>query len=225
MTGVWQDIRYAIRQISKNLGFTLIVVLTLGLGICANSTIFSWIQSTLLEPIPGAGHTGDLVSVMRGPRNTSPNPPFSYPDLFDLRQRAHSVSGVLGYHHDWMALTGHGEPQRVYGTLTTANYFDLLEVRPMLGRGFRLDEEKAPGGAPVAVISYSLWQTHYGGDPRIIGKVVEVNLHPFTVVGVAPEGFFGCMTGVRTDIWFPLSNDQVLQNTDRIERRGNACIS
>jgi putative ABC transport system permease protein len=225
MTGVLQDIRYAIRQISKNLGLTLIVVLTLGLGICANSTIFSWIQSTLLEPIPGAGHTGDLVSVMRGPRNTSPNPPFSYPDLVDLRQRAHSVSGVLGYHHDWMALTGHGEPQRVYGTLTTANYFDLLEVRPMLGRSFRLEEERAPGGAPVAVISYSLWQTHYGGDPRIVGKVVEVNLHPFTVVGVAPEGFFGCMTGVRTDIWFPLSNDPALQNADRIEHRGDAWLN
>jgi predicted permease len=225
MNGLCQDVRYAIRQIFRYPGFTATVILTLALGISANSTIFSWIRSTLLQPIPAATDTGRLVSVMRGERSTSPSPPLSYPDLQDLRQRTRSLSGLLGYHHDWMMMNGKGEPERVYGTIATSNYFDLLGVRPILGRTFRPDEEQAPGGVPIAVISYALWQTHFAGDAGIVGKAVEINRHPFTVIGVAPLGFLGCMTGIRTDIWFPLSNDPVLEQTTRMQYRGSAWLN
>ena len=100
-------------------------VLTLALGIAANSTIFSWISATLLNPIPGVAHTSDLVTVMRGDRSDHPTPPFSYLDLRDFSERNQSFSGLLGYHDDYMSLTGAAKPERIYGALTTANYFDV----------------------------------------------------------------------------------------------------
>jgi len=106
MATLLQDLKYGLRMLAKNPGFTAIVVLTLALGIGANSTIFSWISSTLLDPIPGVADTSDLVSVMRGERSEHPTPPFSYPDYVDLRARSQSLSGVLAYHDDFVSLTG-----------------------------------------------------------------------------------------------------------------------
>jgi hypothetical protein len=153
------DIRYALRMLKKSPGFTLVVVLTLALGIGANSTIFSWISATLLNPIPGVTHTARLVTVMRGERSDHPTPPFSYPDFRDLRDRSRSFSGLLGYHDDFMSLTGAGKPERIYGALTSTNYFDVLGLRMMVGRGFVPEEEQQRASATVAVISYdSGWQ-------------------------------------------------------------------
>src|SRR6266568_5271353 len=110
-----QDIRYGLRMLAKNPSFTAVAVLTLALGIGATSTIFSWINSTLLTPIPGVTHTGDLVTVMRGEISEHPTPPFSYPDYVDLRERTRSLSGLLAYHVDYFSLTGNGKPERIYG--------------------------------------------------------------------------------------------------------------
>ena len=198
------DVRYGIRMLAKSLGFTAVVAITLALGIGANSTIFSWINSTLLDPIPGVADTSKLVSVMRGERSEHPTPPFSYPDYQDLRARTQSLSGLLGYHDDYVSLTGTNRPERIYGAFVSADYFEVLGVRPFLGRGFRPVEEENPGGLPAVVISYSLWQTHFGADLSIIGKTIEINRTLGTIVGVAPEGFQGCKTGLRTDLWFPL---------------------
>ncbi len=204
MTGLLRDLRFALRQLGKSPVFTLATMGMLALGICANGTIFSWINSTLLHPVPGATHMGDLVSLMRGARVEAPSPPFSYPDYRDLRDRNHSFLGILGYRDDWMMLTGDENPERVYGANTTANYFDVLGVKPYLGRFF-LPAEETPDGAPaMVVLGYSLWKTHLGGDRAILGKPVELYQRPFTVIGVAPEGFIGCKTGVRTDLWMPL---------------------
>ena len=145
MNRLLHDALYASRQIRKAPGFALAAILTLALAITANSTIFSWVQSTLLTPIPGASHTSDLFSVDRGERKDSPTPPFSYLDLRDLQARNRTLAGLLGYHDDWMSLTGLAKPVRVYGALTTANYFDLLHVQPILGRGFAAQEEQAGG--------------------------------------------------------------------------------
>ena len=129
------DVRYALRQIRKSPGFTLIAVTMLALGICANSTVLSWIDGTMLRPIPGARDMGDLVSVMRGERNGSPTPPFSYLDYRDLRERNRSFDGILAYHHDWAALTDRGGvPERIYVGNVSWNYFDVLGVKPVLGR-------------------------------------------------------------------------------------------
>jgi predicted permease len=221
MMGVlFQDVRYGLRMLAKSPGFTAIVVLTLALGIGANSTIFSWINSTLLNPIPGATHTSDLVTVMRGERSEHPTPPLSYLDYEDLRDHTQSLSGLLAYHDDFMSLTGTDKPERIYGALTTANYFDVLGVRPILGRGFLPAEEQRRGGASVAVISESMWRARFGSDRSIIGRAIQINRRLYTIVGVAPPDFQGCKTGLRADVWIPLGMDQFVWGSSRPEDRG-----
>src|SRR5690348_16286001 len=203
----WQDLLFSARMLRKNPTFTTVAVLTLALGIAANTTVLSWISATLLNPIPGVAHTSDLVTVARGDHSDHPTPPFSYPDLRDLSERAQTFSGLLGYHDDYMSLTGAAKPERLYGALTTGNYFDVLGVHPILGRTF-LPEEGAPrAGAAVVVIGYAVWQNHFAGDPQIVGKTIQINRHPYTVVGVAPRDFTGCAPGLRTELWIPLSMD------------------
>src|SRR5208283_1004317 len=201
MSTLFQDLRYGLRMLAKNPGFTAVAVLTLALGIGANSTIFSWINSTLLNPIPGVSDTGGLVTVMRGERSEHPTPPFSYLDYMDIRDSTQSFSGLLAYHDDFMSLTGAEKPERTYGALTSANYFDVLGVHPILGRGFLRGEESRGGGAWVAVISEGLWQARFGSDRSIIGQTMEINRRLYTIIGVAPPEFQGCKTGLRADVW------------------------
>jgi predicted permease len=206
MAGLLQDVRYAIRQLRKSPGYAVTAVLMLALAICANSTVLSWINGTMLHPIPGARNTGDLVSLERGEWNISPVPPLSYLDYRDLRERNHSMEGMLAYHHDWITLTRDGsEPERIYIANVSSNYFDLLGVKPLLGRFFLPEEETRPDAVPSIVLSYSLWKTRYAGDAAIVGKSIEIARHPVTVIGVAPEGFLGAMPGIRQDVWVTLN--------------------
>jgi hypothetical protein len=163
MKGLLQDVRYGLRAFLRAPGFTALAVVTLALGIGANTTIFSWINSTLLNPIPGARDASQLVLIDNGTSVTSVLP-LSYPDYVDLRDRAKSFSGMIASDIDQMGLTGIGKPEHIWGSLVSANYFDVLGVQPVLGRGFLPADEQKIGGAPVVVISYRLWQTHYGGD-------------------------------------------------------------
>jgi predicted permease len=197
-----RDVRYAFRQLRKSPGFTITATAMLAVAICANSTVFSWIDGTMLRPIPGARDSGQLVSLERGERSFSPTPPLSYLDYRDLREQNHTFAGILGYHHDWITLTGGAQPERAYISNVTANYFDVLGIKPMLGRFFLPEEESRP--VPNVVLSYSLWKTRYAKDPAIVGKSIEVARHPVTVIGVAPEGVVGAMPGIREDLWVTL---------------------
>src|SRR3984893_17330050 len=203
MTSFWQDVRYSLRMIAKAPGFAAIAILTLALGIGANTTIFSWINSALLNPVPGLARSSEVVSLTL--TNPGDNPcPFTYPDLEAMRTGQQSFTSIAACSFAQMSLTGKGKPERVFGMLASANYFDVLGVRPILGRGFLTVEDEKPGGAPVAVISYRLWQTHFGANPNIVGQTIEINQHPYTIVGVTPPVFQGSQTGVRTDIWVPI---------------------
>jgi len=204
MAGLLQDVRFAFRQLRKSPGFSLTAVLMLALAICANSTVFSWIDGTMLNPIPKARNTSELVSVMRGQWSTSPAPPFSYLDYRDLRERNHSFEGMLAYHHDWLTLTGNGVPERIYVANVSSNFFDVLGIKPTLGRFFLPREEAREGGARYVVLSYSLWKNKFGGDPAIVGKPIELARQSGTIIGVAPEGFINAMPGVRHDAWVPI---------------------
>src|SRR5437762_10381537 len=182
-----RDCRFALRMSRKNPGFTAVVVLTLALGIAANTTVLSWISATLLNPIPGVAHTSDLVTVARGDLSDHPTPPFSYPDLRDLSERTQTFSGLLGYHEDYMSLTGVAKPERIYGALTTANYFDVLGVHPILGCAFLSEEGTLRAGAAVIFIGYAVWQNNFAGDPQIVGKTIQINRDPYTVVMVSQQ--------------------------------------
>jgi predicted permease len=202
MTSLWQDVRYSLRMVAKAPGFAAIVILTLALGIGANTTIFSWINSALLNPIPGLSRPNEVVSLVQGKPGDYLG--FSYPDLEAMRDGQQSFSGITASVFIPMSLTGKGKPERVWGMVALANYFDVLGVRPILGRGFLPAEDEKPGGAPVAVISYRLWQTHFGANPDIVGQAIEINQHPYTIVGVTPAPFQGSITGMRMEIWVPV---------------------
>src|SRR3974377_1960497 len=178
MRGLLQDVRFALRQLRKSPGFAITAVLMLALAICANSTVFSWINGTMLHPIPGVRNTSGFVSVMRGQWSISPMPPLSYPDYRDLLERNQTFSGMVAYHHDWLSLTDGGTPERIYVANVSSNFFDLLGVKPALGRFFRPEEEAREGGAPYVVLGYSLWKTKYAGDRAIVGKSIEMARRP-----------------------------------------------
>jgi len=157
---------------------------------------------------------------MRGERSDHPSPPFSYLDYRDLRENSHSFSGMLAYHDDFVSLTGAGKPERIYGALTSANYFDVLGLSFLLGRGFWPAEEQPGHGANVVVIGYSVWRNHFAQDPHVIGKTIQINQHPFTVIGVTPREFHGCKTGLRADLWIPLMMDEYVWGSTRPGDRG-----
>jgi predicted permease len=200
MGAVFQDLRHACRMLLKSPGFAFISVLTLAFGIGANSTIFSWINATLLTPVPGMARTSEVIQVCRGESRS-----LSYPNFMDLRDRSHSFTGLTAFATGPISLTAPGKPERIWGTLATANYFDVLGIKPIMGRGFLPGEDQSPNAAAVVVLSYRLWQTRFGGDPHILGQTISINTHPFTVVGVTPRVFQGSITGLRSEFWLPIT--------------------
>ncbi len=220
MYGWFRDARYALRQLVKTPAFTLTAIVTLALGIGANTTIFSWINSTLLSPLPGASPRGAPVAIKRGDRQ------LSYPDFVDLRTSVHSVSALVAWTNNPIDLTSEAKPQRLWAQLTTANFFDALGVRPYLGHFFESQKEDRPGGSPVAVLSYRTWQLLFDADPQIIGRTIHLNQHPFTVIGVAPPLFQGATSGLRMDVWAPLlMNRQLDSASDLIHDRGDQSLN
>src|ERR1700758_885041 len=209
MQGWWRDARYAVRQLRRTPTFTLAAIVTLALGIGANSTIFSWMSSTLFSPIPGAHLTNTAVIVKRGISESQ----ISYPDLRDLRAHTKSLSALIGWCLAPVDLTSGEKPERLWASLTTADFFSGLGVRPQLGRFFEPQEEQRPGGSPVVVLSYKTWQLLFSGDPHIVGRTIYLNQHPFTVIGVAPPLFQGANTGLQMDVWAPLMMQQQLETS------------
>ncbi len=220
MTSFWQDVRYSLRMIARAPGFAAIAILTLALGIGANTTIFSWINSALLNPVPGLAKPNEILSLVQGGKDDYLG--FSYPDIQAMRDGQQSFSGITACMFTPMSLTGKGKPERVWGMVASANYFDVLGVRPVLGRGFLPAEDEKPGGAPVAVISYRLWQTHFGANPNAVGQQIELNQHSYTIVGVTPPAFQGSITGLRMEVWVPvMMQAQVMPGGDMLHDHGN----
>jgi predicted permease len=219
------DIRFSLRQLRRAPGFTLTAVLTLALGIGANSTILSWISATLFNPIPGAANTDRMLHIQRGERSEHPTPPLSYPDFVDLRANVKSFSGMIAEHQYYISITGSGKPERIYGELTSADYFEVLGIQPYLGRTLISTRANERAGAPIAVLSYSLWQNRFAGDPGIIGKTIQLNRHPYTIVGVTPKGFRGVMIGLRSDIFLPLGMMPQVWGWNPIDKRGSPFLN
>jgi predicted permease len=180
-----QDLTYGLRGLARNPGFAAVVVLTLALGIGANTAIFSVVHGVLMRPLPY--HAPDRLVILHqaAPRIGEPSFGFSVPDFLDFRERQRAFSALSEYHSMWFILLGRPEPERVQTGVVSDNFFDLLGVKPLLGRGFQAGEDK-PGAAAVLMLSYHFWQKSFAGDPKVVGQVVEMNNRPHTIVGVLP---------------------------------------
>jgi hypothetical protein len=169
-------------------GFTAVSVLTLAVGIAVNSTVFSWINAVLPHPLPGVPHMEELALL----ETTTPNGSNSYLDYRDYRDNLKQISAVAIGRFTPLSIGDKGRTERAWAELVSANYFDVLEVKPVLGRTFVTEEGlDREGGYPVAVISYRMWQNRFHGDPKLLGRTIRLNQHELTIIGVAPPEFHG----------------------------------
>ncbi len=210
MSVLFQDIRYALRMIARNPGFTVVAILTLGLGIGANTAIFSVVNGVLFRPLPYP-QPERLMSVGMGdPHDKNGMSVLSDADFLDWQSHNQVFERVAAYTDGWFTLTGSGAPERLRGAAVTADFFTTLGVAPSLGRGFAAGED-APGSARLVVLSHALWRQRFGSDPRILGKTLRVNDVSRTVVGVMPPGFHfptegaGSLPG-RVELWSLMTN-------------------
>jgi len=212
METLWQDIRFAFRMLIKNPGFSAIAILSLALGIGANTTIFTVVNAILLHPLPVKDITRlvEVDTIDTKTRVTAANftkMGMSYPNCQDYIRQNQVFSGLVCWVGPIpLTWSGGTEPKQVLGQMVSANYFELLGVSPIAGRFFLPDEDTKPGGNNVAVLSYNLWVNKFGSDLNIIGKVITLNATPYTIVGIGPPGFKGLFTfGNAEEIWIPVS--------------------
>lgn len=200
-----QNVLFGLRMLFSSPRFTLTAVLSLAIGIAANATVFSWINGVVLHPIPGAGAPQNLVLIESRTHAGEFLVNTSYLDYRDYRDNLTLVSGLAVARFTPLSIGEEGKTERAWAELVSANYFDVLQVKPLLGRTFLAEEGvDKPGAYPVAVISYGMWQKRYQGDPKVLGRTIRLNRHNLTIVGVAPRGFHGSLTGVVFDVWAPV---------------------
>src|SRR5689334_3754933 len=202
MQTLLQDMRYSLRLLMKRPGFTLVAIITLALGIGANTAIFSLVNTVLLRPFP-VTRPSELYSLSATGKNGA-LPAFSYPDYVDYRDRNDVLAGLFAARIAPMSLSRNGNNERVWGYLVSGNYFEVLGVNAAQGRAFTDAEDKAKLAAPVAVLSYGCWQRRFGADPNVVGQDVLINGHSFKIIGVMPEGFSGTEMIYTPEVWVPM---------------------
>ena len=219
MSTLLSDLRYSLRSLLKNPGLTVVAVLSLGLGIGANTTIFTWVQAVLVRPIPMAADPGAIrIAAMENREGDSRS--WSYPNYQDFRDRATLVD-VVGQDDQTLSIAVDESAERTWGALVSGNYFQVMGLRPAAGRLFTPADDVTPGGHPVVVISHAYWQRRFNGDPAVIGKQVTINNNPMTIIGVAPAGFIGSFLGVSSAAWVPMAMQHAMMGADRLQQRGN----
>jgi putative ABC transport system permease protein len=209
VTGFRQDLRYAVRGLRQRPGFTLVAVLTLALGVGANTAIFSVVNGVLLRPLPY--ERADRLAMIWGHRNQEPLAELSVPEYWDLRERTHSFAGVAAFTDGNINLTGTGTPERIRAGYFTANTPAVLGVAPAIGRAFTTEED-LPGGPPVVLLGDGLWRRRFGADPKVIGRVLVLDDTPTTVVGVMPPDFQlpSHYAGAPKELWAPMQLDPAI---------------
>jgi len=220
MDTLLQDMRYGLRMLAKAPGFAAVAVLTLALGIGGNATVFSWIRTVLLNPLPGIAHADQFIAVESvmpgGEYHTS-----SYPDYRDYRDRNDVFSGLIGFEMAGvdMSLRNDAPPERVWGIIATENYFDVLGVQAAMGRTFHPVPNQGLNSDPYVVLGHGLWARRFGSDPKVLGRTVHLNGRPFTVIGVAPQNFYGTIVGINAEYFVPMMmQPQILPGEDIEER-------
>jgi predicted permease len=216
-----QDIRFGLRMLYKSPAFTAVAVITLALGISANAVVFSVLNGLILRPL-NVPQSQRLFTIQHG---QDPSPLQSYPDYLDLRDRSHSFDGVIAYAFSRVGLNTRGDAATAWLYEASGNYFDVLEIRPYLGRFFHASDEHGSNSSPYLVLSYAYWMSHFQGDRDLIGRKVEVNKHPFTVLGVAPPNFRGTELYFTPDFWVPLVNEEQVGGGNDLNARGGRGLS
>jgi predicted permease len=205
MNNLLRDLRYGLRTLARNPGFGAVAVLTIGIGIGASTTIFSWMRSMLLDPLPGAAQPERVVAI----ENTAPDgEPLttSYLDFRDFRDNLHLVDFVTARAGNVFSVGDAPRTTQVWGEMVSGGFFDMLGVQPEAGRFFSgAERDDAQNAHSVVVISHSYWKAHYRLDPAAIGATLRINRTPFTIIGVTPEGFHGTRSGLDYEMWMPLT--------------------
>ena len=214
------DVRLALRQLRRSPGFTIAAVLTLALAIGANSVVFGILNALFLRPL-NVPHPQSLYNLERGADKEQST---SYPDYLDLRDRNRSFEGLTAYVLAPVGLDTGKNPSESWGYEVTGNYFDVMGIQPFLGRFFHDADEHGPNSAPYLVISYDYWHSHFQDDRTVVGRVVLVNKHPFTILGVAPPQFSGTLLFFFPDFWAPMVQQEQIQGLKVLETRSERDI-
>lgn len=220
LAGIGRDVHYALRQMRHSPGFALIAILTLALGIGANVVVLSVLNALILRPLD-LPHSERLYEVVQKNQGDDTQ---SYPDYLDYRVRISTFSDMAAYRLDTAGISVRGSAEKRWDYEVSGNYFDMLGVQPELGRFFHESDEHGPNSAPYIVLSDAFWRNRFHADPGVLGTAVEINKHPFTIIGVAPANFPGIDLFIWPDFWMPIVNEDQIQGYDFLRSRGNHTI-
>jgi len=215
-----QDVRFALRMLRKSPGFTTVAVVTLAMAIGANAVVFRVLNALILHPL----HVPDaetLYGIQHGNEASSYQ---SYPDYLDLRDRNHSFDGLAAFSGAQAGLDTGENSSRVWIYEVSGNYFDVLRIYPYLGRVFHASDEHGANSAPYIVLSYAYWHTRFQDDPGVVGRTVQLNKHPFTIVGVAPPEFHGTLVFFNPDFFVPIVNQEQVEGENLLNTRGKRWV-
>ncbi|HLK33468.1 MAG TPA: ABC transporter permease [Terriglobales bacterium] len=215
-----RDARFALRKLRQSPSFTIAAILTLAMAIGANAIVFSVMNGMFLKPL-NVPQAQSLYQIQRG-RNRDPNQ--SYPDYLDLRNRNRSFADLAAYIVTQVALDTGGSPSQVWGVETSGNYFDALGIRPYLGRLFHASDEHGANSAPYVVLSYDYWHSQFHDDHGVIGRTVQLNKHPFVILGVAPPGFRGTLVFFSPRFFVPVVNREQVEGANDLDQRGTRAL-
>ena len=220
LESLWADLRVALRQLRRSPSFTCAAIFTLALAIGANAVVFGVLNALILRPL-NVPNAQSLYGLERGAEKDQGA---SYPDYIDLGDRNRTFEALTAYILAPINLDTGENPTQAWGYEVAGNYFDAMGVQPYLGRFFNLTDEHGPNSAPYLVISYAYWHSHFQDDRGVVGRVVQVNKHPFTILGVAPPGFEGTLLFVFPDFWVPMVQQEQIQGLKFLDRRDKRSI-
>jgi predicted permease len=220
MQTLWQDLRFAVRMLKKNRGFTVVAVLTLALGIGANAVVFSVLNALILHPLH-VPQAESLYGIQHGNEASSYQ---SYPDYLDLRDRNRSFDDLAAYDAAQVGLDNGDNTTREWIVVVSGNYFDVLRLQPFLGRFFHASDEHGLNSAPYIVLSYDYWRSHFQEDRGVVGRIVQLNKHPYTIIGVAPPGFNGTLVFFNPGFFVPMVDQEQVEGVNELNARGKRWV-
>ncbi|MBI4472242.1 MAG: ABC transporter permease [Acidobacteria bacterium] len=214
-----KDVRFGLRMLRKSPSFTAVAVVTLALAIGANAVAFGALNALILRPL-NVPQAESLYALERGSNLYNLSMTMSYPNYLDLRDRNQSFDGLAAFNVVQAGLDTGANPSSVWVVEASGNYFDVLRLQPHLGRFFHGSDENGPNTAPYIVLSYAYWHSRFQDDPGVIGRTVLLNKHPFTIIGVAPRGFYGPTLVLSPDLFVPIVNQELMEGRNLLNRRG-----